>query len=42
MKNIINWDFEKLYLRKVKSKIILDGEHIENPIYICEEDELEL
>ncbi len=36
------WDFEKLYLRKTKSKIVLDGENIEKPIYICEEDELEL
>jgi len=37
-----NWDFEKLYLRKTKNKIVLDGENIEKPIYVCEKDELEL
>ena len=37
-----NWDFEKLYLRKKKNKIVLDGENIAKPIYICEAKDLEL
>jgi len=37
-----NWDFEKLYLRKTKKQIFLDGENIAKPIYICEAKDLEL
>jgi len=36
------WDFEKLYLRKTKKQIFLDGENIAKPIYICEAKDLEL